>query len=141
MEFLSLSHRHSSMQNIPSSEEQGERAVFAGYIVSSVYLAIAIKAPSKNQCFVYDYIRAHFEGLRSSLRAANLANSVSNDDVNTNIDWHNWKDAPLGAVKYHILKRKLKGRNPVPWINGPIMNLIEKKESTRKKLKHLHQAI
>ena len=111
------------------------------HCIVSVYLAIANKAPSKNQCFVYDYIRAHFEGLRSSLRAADLANSVSNDDVNTNIDWHNGKDAPLGAVKYHILKRKLKGRNPVPWINGPIMNLIEKKESTRKKLKHLHQAI
>ena len=107
----------------------------------SVYLAIAVKAPSKNQCFVYDYIRGDFEGLPSSLRAANLANSVSNDDVNTNIDWHNWKDALLGAVKYHILKRKLKGRNPVPWINGPIMNLIEKKESMHKKLKHLHQAI
>ena len=58
---------------------------------------------------MYDYIRGDFEGLPSSLRAANLANSVSNDDVNTNIDWHNWKDALLGAVKYHILKRKLKG--------------------------------
>ena len=107
----------------------------------SVNLAIAIKAPSKNQCFVYDYIRGDFEDLWSSLRAANLVNSVPNDDVNINIDWHNWKDTLLVVVKDHILKKKLRGRNPVPWINGPIMNLIEKKESTHKKLKHLHQAI
>ena len=107
----------------------------------SVDLAIAIKAPSKNQCFVYDYVRGNFEGLWSSLCAANLVNSVSNDDVNINIDWHNWKDAPLAAVKDHILKKKLKGRNPVPCINGPMMNLKEKKESMHMKLKHLHQAI
>ena len=58
---------------------------------------------------MYDYIRGDFDGLRSSLRAANLANFVSNDDVNINTDWHNWKDALLAAVK-----------DPVPWINGPI---------------------
>ena len=32
MEFLSLSRRRSSTQNIPSSEEQGETDVFAGYL-------------------------------------------------------------------------------------------------------------
>ena len=31
MEFLSLSHRHSSVQNVPSSEERGETDVFTGY--------------------------------------------------------------------------------------------------------------
>ena len=31
MEFLSLSRRHSSLQNIPSDEERGETAVFVGY--------------------------------------------------------------------------------------------------------------
>ena len=47
---------------------------------------IAVKAPSKNQRFVYDYIRGDFEGLQASLRAANLANFVSNNHVNINID-------------------------------------------------------
>ena len=68
---------------------------------------------------MYDYIRGDFDGLRSSLRAANLADFVSNDDVNLNIDWHNWKDALLAAVK-----------DPVPWINEPI-----KKKSSRKSIK------
>ena len=51
---------------------------------------------------MYDYIRGDFNGLRSSLRAINLANFVSNDAVNINVDWHNWKDALLAAVKDHI---------------------------------------
>ena len=86
MEFLSLSRR----RNVPSGEEQGQNGCFLRLrCIVSINLAIAIKAPSKNQCFVYDYIRGDFEGLWSLLRAANLANSVSNDDVNINIDWHN----------------------------------------------------
>ena len=72
---------------------------------------------------MYDFIRGDFDGLRSSLCTANLANFVSNDDVNINIDWHNWKDALLAAVK-----------DPVPWINGPIINFLKKK-SSRKSIK------
>ena len=87
-----------------------------------------MKAPFKIQRSVYDFIRGDFDGLRSSLRTVNLANFVSNDDVNINIDWHNWKDALLAAVKGHIPKKKLKGRNPVPWIDGPIMNFLKKKK-------------
>ena len=46
---------------------------------------------------------------------------------------HSWKDILVGVADY-IPKKKLKGRNPVPWINGPILTLIKKKESMRKKL-------
>ena len=115
-----------------------EAAIFTHHCIVSFDVTIAVKVPSKNQCIVYDYIRGDFEGPRASLRTANLANFVSNDNVDINIDWHNWKDALLGAVKDHIPKKKLKGRNPGPWIYKwarPIMNLIKKKESTSKKLK------
>ena len=57
-------------------------------------------------------------------------NFVSNDDVNINVDWHNWKDALLVAVKDHIPKKKLKGRNPLPWINRPIINFKKRKRNT-----------
>jgi len=66
-----------------------EAVIFTDHCIMSFDFTIAVKAPSKNQRFVYDYIRGDFEGLWSLLRAANLANSVSNDDVNINIDWHN----------------------------------------------------
>ena len=35
MEFLSLSRRRFSMQNVPSSEERGETDVSAGYLLQS----------------------------------------------------------------------------------------------------------
>ena len=78
----------------------------------SVDLAIAIKAPSKNQCFVYDYIRGEIEGLWSLLGAANLVNSVSNDDVNINIDWHNWKDALPGSCKRSYSEEETQAKEP-----------------------------
>ena len=40
----------------------------------------------------------------------------------------------LAGVADYIPKTKLKGRNPVPWINGPILTLIKKKESMHKNL-------
>ena len=36
-------------------------------------------------------------------------------------------------ITYHC--KRLKGRNPAPWIDGPILNLIKKKNSIRQKLK------
>ena len=74
-------------------------AIFTDHCIMSFDVAIAVKAPSKNQRFVYDHIRGDFEGLRSSLRVPNLPYSVSNDDFNINIDWHiNCKDVLLAAV-------------------------------------------
>ena len=76
-----------------------EAAIFTDHCIMSFDVAIAVKAPSKNQRFVYDHIRGGFEGLRSSLRVANLAYSVSNDDVNINTDWHiNCNESLLAAV-------------------------------------------
>ncbi|CAH3177132.1 unnamed protein product, partial [Porites evermanni] len=103
----------------------------ASCLIRSRYHQQTHFAPSKNQRSVYDYIRGDFDDLRSSLRAANLANFVSNDDANINVDWHNWKDALLAAVKDHIPKKKLKGRYPVPWINGPIINFKKRKRNPR----------
>ncbi|KAK2556092.1 hypothetical protein P5673_022112 [Acropora cervicornis] len=42
--------------------------------------------------------------------------------------------ASLAGVADYIPKKKLKGRNPLPWINGSILTLLKKKESMREKL-------
>ena len=62
-----------------------------------------------------------------------MVTSDDNDDINT--DWQRWSDAFMAAVKDHIPIKRLKGRNPLPWINGTILNLIKKKNSIRQKLK------
>ncbi|EDO48374.1 predicted protein [Nematostella vectensis] len=59
--------------------------------------------------------------------------SNENNDIDT--DWQNWKDLFLAAVADHVPSKKLRGRNPVPWMNGTILDLIKKKETTRRRLK------
>ena len=74
--------------------------------------------------------------MRTAIHETNLSSLVTsddNDDINT--DWQRWSDAFMAAVKDHIPIKRLKGRNPLPWINGTILNLIKKKNSIRQKLK------
>ena len=73
------------------------------------------------------------EGLRTALSAINLSSIIANDDINTNL--HHWKDTFLVAVSDCIQTKRLKGRNPIPWMSGPILNLIKKNESIRQELK------
>ena len=74
---------------------------------------------------VYDYANDDFEGLREALSAINLSSIVGHNNIDD--DWRCWKDfAP---------SKRLKGHNPVPWIDSNILNLIKKKNSVRQKLK------
>jgi hypothetical protein len=82
---------------------------------------------------IFDYAKGDFEGLRAALSAINLSSIINHEDINT--DWQQWKDTFLAAVSDYIPSKRLKGRNPVPWINGAILNLINKKNHVRKKLK------
>jgi len=82
---------------------------------------------------VFDYSRGDVEGLRGALSPIDLSTTL--DHANINLDWLQRKDTFLAAVADYIPSRRLKGRNPVPWINGPILNLIKKKNCVRQKLK------
>ena len=103
--------------------------------IVSFEFQMALKAPPKMNRFVYDYNKGDFKGLRSSLRAANLSNLISADAADINNDWCWWKDVVLAAMADFIPEEKLKGTILLPWINGSIINLINKKDSIRKKLK------
>ena len=82
---------------------------------------------------MYDYNKGDFDGLQNALRAVDLTSLLGSENIN--IDWQNWKDAFLEAVSDYIPTKKLKGANPLPWINSEILNIIKKKETVRKKLK------
>ena len=92
-----------------------------------------MKAPPKPLRFVYDYAKGDFEGLRTALSAINLSSIIANDDINN--DWHQWRDTFLAAVSDYIQTKRPKGRNPIPWMSGAILNLVKKKESIRQKLR------
>ena len=105
------------------------------HAIVSFEFQISLTAPPKMNRFIFDYNKGDFKELRSSLQAANLSNLISPDTADINNDWRCWKDAVLAAMADFIPKKKLKGSNPLPWINGSIINLIKKKDSIRKKLK------
>ena len=80
---------------------------------------------SSHPCkYVYDYAIGDFEGLREALSAINLSSIVGHNNIDD--DWRCWKD--------FASSKRLKGRNPVPWIDSNILNLIKKKNSVRQKL-------
>ena len=111
-------------------------ALFTDHNVITFEYAAHVKAPSKTLRYIYDYNNGDFNGLRTAIHEKNLSSLVTsddNDDINT--DWQRWSDAFMAAVKDHIPIKRLKGRNPLPWINGTILNLIKKKNSIRQKHK------
>ena len=63
----------------------------------------------------------------------NLSSIVGHNNIDD--EWRCWKDLLLAAVKDFVASKRLKGRNPVPWIDSNILNLIKKKNSVRQKLK------
>jgi hypothetical protein len=60
------------------------------------------------------------------LNAINLTSLIEHA-IDINIAWQQWKDAFLTAVSHYIPMKKIKGRNPAPWVNGTILNAIRKK--------------
>ena len=83
--------------------------------------------------YVHDYTTGDFEGLRDALSAINLSSVVGHNNIDD--DGRCWKDLLLAAVEDFVALKRLKGRNPLPWIDCNILNLIKKKSSVRQKLK------
>lgn len=74
-----------------------------------------VNAPSHPHKFVYDYANGDFEGLCDALSAINLSSTVGHNNIDN--DWRCWKDLFLVAVKDFVPSKRLKGRNPIPWID------------------------
>ena len=62
---------------------------------------------------MYDYAKGDFEGLRTPLSEINLSSIIANDDIN-----HQCKDTFLVVVSDYILTKRLRERNPIPWMSG-----------------------
>ena len=94
-----------------------------------------VKAQTKQNRHVYDYLKGDFQGLRSTLHNIHLSNVVE-ISTNVNVAWLQWKAKFVCAVREFIPTRKIKGKSSPPWITGDILYMIRKKESVRRKLKH-----
>ena len=73
-----------------------------------------VNASSHPRKYVHEYAIGDFEGLREALSAINLSSIVGHNNIDDN-----------GRCR----------KDPFPWIDSNILNLIKKKNSVRQKLK------
>ena len=111
-----------------------QSSVFTDHDAISFDFTAFIKAPRKSVRTVYDYAKGDLDGLRTALQATDLSSLISDSD-NIDNDWQRWKNTFLTTVSAFIPKKKIKGRNPLPWINSDILHKIKKKDSIRRKIK------
>ena len=82
-----------------------------------------VKAHVNTHRSVYDYVKGDFDGLRNALRLVNLTSVVGEGDLES--CWQTWKDLFLATVKDNIPTKRLRGRNPVPWLTGAVISRIK----------------
>ena len=124
---------HVGLQEI--LESPGESAILTDYHSILFDFTAFLKAPTKFIRNVYDDAKEDFEGLCSALRAEGLIYTISDSGVDIDTDWECWKKPCLTDISNFIRQKKLRGRNPVPWVDGNILHKIKKKESIRRKMK------
>ena len=79
-----------------------------------------VKAQPRTERFVYNALNA--------LIPTTLVEGAN--DINT--AWQDWKDAFTTTVSHYIPMRKMKGRNPAPWINGATLPQLQRRSQLRK---------
>ena len=127
--MITSAPEHTKVTEVLSPDKAG---VFTDHCVVLFDYNSFVNASSHARKFVYDYANGNLEGLREALSAINLSSIVGHNNIDD--DWWCWKDLFLAAVKDFVPSKRLKGRNPVPWIDSNILNLIKKKNSVRQKL-------
>ena len=90
-------------------------------------------------CFVYDFKKGDFGGLRQSLSAIQLDMGFDEDDIDQS--WESWRDLFLNAVETFIPKIKLKDAKSPKWIDSEIIKLSKQKYCLWKRAKQSNSPI
>ena len=106
---------HSKVTEVLSPDKAG---VFTDHCVVLFEYNSFVNVSSHPRKFVYDYAIGDFEGLREALSAINLSSIVGHNNIDD--DGRCRKDLLLAAIKDFVASKRLKGRNPVPWIDSNI---------------------
>ena len=81
---------------------------------------------------VYNLKNVDFVALKHSLAQAQLSDII--DEHSTiEVAYTDWINKLMEIIDSHIPKTKLRDINTPPWINGPVMHLVRKKNEARKK--------
>ena len=123
---------HVSLTQILSPEET---SMFTDHHTISFDFSAFLKQSRKSARTIYDYKKGDMDALFAALGEIDLSSTISESSDDINADWERWKESFLSTVSEHIPKKKIRGRNPLLWINGGILHQINKKETIRRKLK------
>ena len=74
--------------------------------------------PPSRRTVLCTIMQKETDGLRNALRSVNLTSMVGEGDLESCSQ--TWKDLFLAAVKDNIPTKRLRGRNPVPWLTGAV---------------------
>ena len=97
------------------------------------YTPVKTKAKS-----VFNFRRADFDALNTTLRNSNWDFLDTEDDIDTLVT--RWETTILQAANRIIPKTKVRDSNTTPWIDGEIVHLSNKKETKRRKAKRTGSA-
>ena len=78
---------------------------------------------------VYNYRKADFDGLRTTVSCIPWDAWFSANNVNTSVE-------SFAAVNQHVAQSKLRRHSRPPWIDNDVMKLVKKKKALWKRLKN-----
>ncbi|CAB3980151.1 Hypothetical predicted protein [Paramuricea clavata] len=82
---------------------------------------------------VYNFKNVDFVAMKHSLAQTQLSDII--DEHSTiEVAYNDWINKLMEIIDSYIPKTKLRDINTPPWINGPVMHLVRKKNEARKKV-------
>ena len=82
---------------------------------------------------VFNFKKANWQGLKQALRDSNLSEIIRENNNNVSNACFTWTNTVLSLVNSFIPKINLKNADSPPWIDGEVIRLSKKKETSRKK--------
>ena len=108
-----------------------QTSVFTDHQAITFDFSAFLKQPRRSTRTVYNYARGNVDTFCAALQEIDLPSTISESSDDINVEWKLWKETFLSTVSGFVPKKKIRGQNPPPWINGNILHQIKKKESIR----------
>ena len=121
----------------------GDPLIYTDHLFMEFTMRTTIRSTVKKPRSVYNYRKGNFSALRESVKSliSDVQLNETNEIVDINNVWYNWKSSLQSMIDQYIPKIQLKSKSSPPWISGEIMYLVRKKASARIKAKSTQLSI
>ena len=111
-----------SLTRILPSEQT---SVFTDHQAITFDFSAFLKQPRRSTRTVYNYARGNADTFCAALQEIDLPSTISESSDDINVEWKLWKESFLSTVSEFVPKKKIRGQNPPPWINGNVLHQIK----------------